>query len=108
MQRRFLLNSELVIKRLLRSVMSSLKRSSVLSKEEFATSNLGGAGAECNCALRVKGIMLDDQSNQIHIMTARSDIGILSEELQMQWDHTVWASGGNGFNCDIDKVSIVK
>jgi hypothetical protein len=41
MQRRFFLNSELVIKRLLRSVISKPKRSSTLREEEFATSNVG-------------------------------------------------------------------
>jgi hypothetical protein len=106
MQRRFFLNSELVIRRLLRSVVSKAKRSSIsiLREENFATS---GAGDERNCALSKKGSVFDDQSNQIHIMTARSDTGILNEEQQMQWDQTVWLSGGSS-NCDIDKSSIFK
>ena len=43
MQRRFFLNSELVIRRLLRSVVSKPKRSSIsiLREEDFATSNVG-------------------------------------------------------------------
>jgi hypothetical protein len=109
MQRRFFLNSELVIRRLLRSAVSKAKRSSIsiLREEDFATSNVG-AGDERNCTLRKKGSVFDDQSNQIHITTARSDIGILSEGLQMQRTHTVWFSGGDGSNCDIDKNSVFK
>ena len=109
MQRRFFLNSELVIKRLLRSVVNKPKRSSTLPlrKEKFATLNVG-AGSERSCALRKKGRGFDDQSNQIHIMTARSDTGIWNEALQMHWDQTAWLSGENGSNCDVDKNSIFK
>ena len=113
MQRRFFLNSELVIKRLLRSAVNKPKRSSTLPlRKEDVVDKLNalnvGAGAERSCALRKKGSGFDDQSNQIHIMTARSDTGIWDEALQMHWDQTVWLSGENGSNCDVDKNSNFK
>jgi hypothetical protein len=111
MQRRFFLNSELVIKRLARSVVNKPRRSSTLppraEKEEFGTSN-EGTGADRKLALRKKGSGFDDQSNQTHIMTARSDNGISNEGQQMQCNQTTWLSGGNGSNNDGDEKSFFR
>jgi hypothetical protein len=41
-------------------------------------------------------------------MTARSDIGISSEGLQIQWTHTVWFSGGVGCRSDGDINTFLK
>ena len=91
-QRRLLLNSEFEIKRLARSVVNKLKRSSVArdSVDEFGRSTK----AARNFALIKKGIGFDDQTNQVHIMIARSDMGISKEGLQMHLIHTEWLSGG--------------
>ena len=79
----FSLDLALVIKRLARSVVNKLKRSSVAR----ASVDDSGTKAEFNLALMQKGSGFDDQSNQVHIMTARSDMGISNDGLQMQLIH---------------------
>jgi len=109
MQRRFFLNSVFVIRRLARSAVNWVRRSSTLreEREEFGTSN-EGAWSECNFELTKKERGFDDHSNQIHMMTARSDDGISKEEQQMKLDQTVLSSGGIGCNRDGDTNSFFK
>ena len=107
---RFALNSALVIKPSERSDVNTLRRCfRVWVSEAFGTSNEGtGAGRNFDTRKKGIGVSVDDQSNQIHIMTARSDIGISSEGLQMQWTHTVWFSGGVGCRSDGDINTFLK
>jgi hypothetical protein len=80
---RFFLYSELVIKRLERSDANKLRRdSTVLASEASGTVN-EETEDERKIVLRKKGSGCDDQSNQIHMMTARSQVGISNEGLQM-------------------------